>query len=72
MMSHADFRKNRDSSVGIATGYELDNRGSGFRFPVGDGNFSLLHRVQAGSAALTSSYPKGTRGSFPGSKAAGA
>jgi hypothetical protein len=43
--------KNRDSSVGIALGYGLDNRGSGVRFPTGAGNFSLHHRFQNGSGA---------------------
>jgi hypothetical protein len=32
------------------------------------GNFSLHHRVQTGSGALTASYPMGTRGSFLGVK----
>jgi hypothetical protein len=41
--------KSRDSSVGIALGYGLDDRGSRVRFPVGAGNFSLHHRVQNGS-----------------------
>jgi hypothetical protein len=44
--------KGRCSSVGIATGYGLDDRGSGVRFPVGAENSSLLHRVQTGSGAL--------------------
>jgi hypothetical protein len=61
-----------DSSVGIALGYRLDGRGSRVRFPAGAGNFSLHHRLQNGSRAHTASYPTGTRGSFPGSKAAGA
>jgi hypothetical protein len=61
----------RDSSVGIALGYGLDDRGSRVRFPVGARNFSLYHRVQNGSVAHPASYPVGTRGSFPGSKAAG-
>jgi hypothetical protein len=55
-----------DSSVGIALGYGLDDRGSRVRFPAGAGNFSLHHR------AHPASYPMGTRGSFPGGKAAGA
>jgi hypothetical protein len=42
------------------------------RFPASAGNFSLHHRVQNGSGAHPASYPMGTRGSFPGSKAAGA
>jgi hypothetical protein len=41
----------RDSSVGIALGYGLDDRGSRVRFPAGAGNFSLHHRIQNGSGA---------------------
>jgi hypothetical protein len=37
--------------------------------PVGVGNF-LHHFVQYGSGAYPASYPMGTRGSFPGGKAA--
>jgi hypothetical protein len=61
----------RDSSVGIALGYGLDDRGSRFRFPVGAGNFSLHHRVQNGSRTHPASYSVGTRGFFPGGKAVG-
>jgi hypothetical protein len=61
----------RDSSVGIALGYGLDNRGSRFRFPAEAGNFSLHQRIQKGSGSLPASYPMGTRGFFPGGKAAG-
>jgi hypothetical protein len=64
--------KSRDSSVGMALGYGLDDRGSRVRFPAGVGNFSLHHGVQNGSGGPPSSYPMGTRGSFLGSKAAGA
>jgi hypothetical protein len=63
--------KSRDSSVGITLGYGLDDRCSRVRFPVGAGNV-FLHRVQNGSGAHPASYPMGTRGSFPGNKAAGA
>jgi hypothetical protein len=52
--------------------YGLDDRGSRVRFPAGAGNFSLHRRVQNGSEAHPASYPVGTRGSFPGGKAAGA
>jgi len=38
----------------------------------GAGNFSLHHCVQTGSGPHPASYPKGTGGSFPGGKAAGA
>jgi hypothetical protein len=56
-----DILYNRGSSVGIATGYGLDDRGSGIRGAV---NFSLFHRVQTGSGAHPASYPMGTRVSF--------
>jgi hypothetical protein len=59
-----------DSSVGIALGYGLKDRGSRFHFPAGAGNFSLRYRVQNGSGAQPASYPMGTWGSFPGDKAA--
>jgi hypothetical protein len=62
--------KSHDSSVGIALGYGLDDRGSRVRFLVGAGNFSLRHHVQNGSGDHPASYPMGTRGSFPGGKAA--
>jgi hypothetical protein len=58
-----------DSSVGIALGYGLDDRGSRFRFLAGAGNFSLHHRVQNGSGAHPASYPMDTGGSFPAGKA---
>jgi hypothetical protein len=58
-----------DSSVGIALGYGLDDRGSRVRFPAGAGNFSLHHRVQNGTGTHSASYPMGTRGSFPGGEA---
>jgi hypothetical protein len=66
------LRKSRDSSVGIALGYGLDDRGSRVRFPAGAGNFSHHHRVKNGYEAYPASYPIDTRGSFPGSKAAAA
>jgi hypothetical protein len=59
----------RDSSVSIAG---LRDPGSRVRFPAGAENSSLHHRVQNGSGAHPASYPMGTRGSFPGGKAAGA
>jgi hypothetical protein len=63
--------ENRDSSVGIALGYGLDDQGSKVRFPAGAGNFSFHHCVQNGSGSHPASYPMFTRGSFPGGKAAG-
>jgi hypothetical protein len=50
---------------------EIYDRGSRVQLPAGAGNFSLHHRVQNGSGAHPASYPMGTRGSFPGDKAAG-
>jgi hypothetical protein len=41
----------RDSSVGMAVGYGLDDQDSRVRFPAGAGNFSLHHRVQNCSGA---------------------
>jgi hypothetical protein len=52
----------RDNSVGIALGYGLDDRGSRVRFPAGDENFSLHHRVQNGSGVHPASYPMGSLG----------
>jgi len=53
-------------------GYGLDDWSSRVQFPVGAGNSSLHHRIQYGSVAHPAFYPMGTRGSFLGSKAAGA
>jgi hypothetical protein len=52
----------RDSSVGIVTGYGLDNRMIGVRLPEEAGNFSLRHHYQTGSGAHPASYPMGTGG----------
>jgi hypothetical protein len=54
------YCKSRDSSVGIALGYRLEDRGSRVRFPAGAGNFSLHYCVQNGSGAHPTSYPMGT------------
>jgi hypothetical protein len=54
----------RDSSVGIAIGYGLEDRMIGVQFPAGAGNFSLRHRVQTGSGAHPASYSMGIGGSF--------
>jgi hypothetical protein len=72
-MFHVVYKGNesRDSSVGVALGYGLDDQGSRVRFPAGVGNFSLHYRVQNGSGAHPASYPMDTKGSFPGGKAAG-
>jgi hypothetical protein len=63
--------QSRDSSVGIALGYGLDDRDSRVRFPVGAGNSSLHHRVQNGSGAHPPSYQMGNMDSFPGVKRPG-
>jgi hypothetical protein len=59
------------AAVAQSLGYGLDDRDSRVRFPAGAGNFSLHHRVQNGFEAHPVSFPKDTRGSFPGCKAAG-
>jgi hypothetical protein len=61
--------RNRDSSVGIATGYELNGPGS---IPSRDKIISLPHSVQTGSVTNPASYPISKGGSFLGVKAAGA
>jgi hypothetical protein len=58
------LRWSRGSSFGIATGYELDDRGVGFRVPVSS-RISLLHVVQTDSEGHPASYLKGIGGSFP-------
>jgi hypothetical protein len=50
----------------------MDDRGSRVRFPAGAGNFSLHQRIENGSGTHAASRPMGTRGSFPGGKAAAA
>jgi hypothetical protein len=59
-----------DSSVGIALGCGLDDRGSGVRVPAGAGYYSLHYRVHNGSGAHPGPDLMGTRGYFPGGKAA--
>jgi hypothetical protein len=63
--------ESRDSSVSIALGFGLEDRGSSVRFPAGDGNFSLHHRDQNGSGAHPTSYPLGTRALSLGVKRSG-
>jgi hypothetical protein len=43
--------RSRDSSIGVATGYGLDDRIIGVRSFAWAGNFSLRHRVQPGCGA---------------------
>jgi hypothetical protein len=61
------YFRSRYNSVGIATGYELEGRGSILdRGKI----FFLFHSVQTGSGSPPASYPMGTGGSFRGDKAA--
>jgi hypothetical protein len=53
----------RDSVVGMATGYGLDDGGVGVQVPVGTKMF-FLRVDQIGSGAHPASYPIGT-GGFP-------
>jgi hypothetical protein len=62
--------RSRDSVVGIATGYGLDDRGVGVRVPVGSRIFSTSSRPTLGSTQT--SYSMGTGGFSPADKAAGA
>jgi hypothetical protein len=70
MLPKQGRNESHDSSVGIALGYGLDDRGSRVRFQAGAGNFSIHHCVQNGYGAHPASYPMGTRDTFPGGKAA--
>jgi hypothetical protein len=60
----------RDSLVGIATGYGLDDRGVGVRVTVRSTVFSMSSIPVLG--AHPAPCPMGTGGSFPGGEAAGA
>jgi hypothetical protein len=64
--------KRCSSLVSIVTSYRLDDHGSGVQFPMGAGNFSLLHHVHTVSGAHPASYPMSTGGSFSRGKATGA
>jgi hypothetical protein len=64
---YMDLRKKVAEGWTKVTNDEFNNL-----YPAGAGNFFLCHRVQNGSGAHPASYPMGTRGSFLGSKAAGA
>jgi hypothetical protein len=57
----------RDSSVGIATGYGLEDGGVGVRVPVRQ-EITLLYVVQTGSGFHLTSYTMGSWGSFLGGK----
>jgi hypothetical protein len=49
--------QSRDSLVGIALGYGLDDRGSRVQFPARAGNFSLHHRIPASRMTLVPIQP---------------
>jgi hypothetical protein len=67
VFTYCCLRQSRDSSVGVALGYGL-----GFDSRRGLGIFFSHRHVQNGTGTHPASYPMSTRGSFPGSKAAGA
>jgi hypothetical protein len=70
-MKDAVEMKSRNSAVGIATGYRLDDQEVGVRVPVGSRIFTSScrpGRLCVPPSLLSSGY----RGSFPGVKAAGA
>jgi hypothetical protein len=56
----------RNSVVGIATGYGLDDQGVGIRVQVGLRIFSSPQIAQNDSGVHQTSYLTGTGGSFPG------
>jgi hypothetical protein len=60
----------RDSVVGIATGYGLDDKGIGVRVPLGQ-EFSLLHVVQTDTGAHPVSCRMGNGALSPGVKRQG-
>jgi hypothetical protein len=62
--------KSRDSAVGIATDYGLDNRGVGVPSPFEVKNV-LPQAGKTGSGAHQASYSMGTGGSFPAVKRQG-
>jgi hypothetical protein len=62
----------RDSSVGIALGYGLDDRVLGFDSRQGLGIFLFITTSRTALGPTPTSYPMGTRGSFLEGKAAGA
>jgi hypothetical protein len=64
-----DFAGITQSVQRLANGQDAE--GSDFESREGQ-DFSPLHAVQTGSGAHLASYPKGTGGSLPGGKEAGA
>jgi hypothetical protein len=70
-ITNISLNGSRDSAVGIATGYGLDDLGVGVRVLVGSRIFSSPRRPDR-LRAHSASYSIGTGGSFPKGKAAGA
>jgi hypothetical protein len=70
-ISQSNIPRSRDSAVGIATGYRLDDRGVVVRVPEGSRIFSSPRRPNRlwGPSCLLSIWYHG--GTFPGAKAAG-
>jgi hypothetical protein len=67
LLTHFQWIRSRDSSVGIATGYRPDGLDS---IPGIGKSFFPLHSIQTGSGAHPVSNPIGTGGCFAGGKAA--
>jgi hypothetical protein len=65
------YRESRESVVGIATGYGLDDQRVGDRVLVGARIFPAPCRAD-GSGVHPTSYPMVAGGSFPAGKLAGA
>jgi hypothetical protein len=63
------LRVYKPSSVSIVSGYGLDDRAIGVRFPAGAKDFSSSLCVQTVSGAHPASCKMGTGGPFPGGKA---
>jgi hypothetical protein len=61
------FSKSRDSSVGIATSYGLDDRIFGVRFPAGPSSSPCSDWLRGPSGLLSNGY----QGSFTGVKMSG-
>jgi hypothetical protein len=59
------YKKSRDSAIGLAIGYGLDDREVGVQVPVGAIFFSF-HVIYTGSVAHLASYPMGTGGKAAG------
>jgi hypothetical protein len=59
------------SPVGIVTGFGLDGRSTGVRFPADARYFLYSTAFRPALGPTQSPYTKGTRGFFPGDKAAG-